>query len=438
MKKYRILSVILVLLLFLCCFAGCGIDSDKNKKTVSGGYANMVSELVDVKDAKATYEIVQNILDDGKSLDLSNMEITISKPLVLNNQNIYGGKIIYSGKDEQPVIKLSGKCIIDSVIFENTCKDVECGEGKYVGIWLSNDRGKVTNGTSISSCRFINCGTMVYAPADVEAAACGMTIENLRGENWTYRGIDIQSPNCENNNYYNLYLNTNFSPAGIKYEPQKASSDCAFFLNKSISATVKQLNVEHTSIKQPIVFNDCKDLVVTTIHIEGVSIEKDGCGYINFANTNGKIGAVDFYWTRAYCKDMGLVVLNESDKNGNEISIETFLVKGINDPSLSVAEYSEPRGMDQCDMKFFKRDSKYKNPYYVSIENYVYFTYQNDKQLLETFYSDNDNITFKKIGQIPAGGDTQSRPVNRLCSGYTKYYDTTLGKLLTWNGKDWE
>ena len=147
MKKYRILSVILVLLLFLCCFAGCGIDSDKNKKTVSGGYANMVSELVDVKDAKATYEIVQNILDDGKSLDLSNMEITISKPLVLNNQNIYGGKIIYSGKDEQPVIKLSGKCIIDSVIFENTCKDVECGEGKYVGIWLSNDRGKVTNGT---------------------------------------------------------------------------------------------------------------------------------------------------------------------------------------------------------------------------------------------------------------------------------------------------
>ena len=209
-------------------------------------------------------------------------------------------------------------------------------------------------------------------------------------------------------------------------------------MNKSISATVKQLNVEHTSIKQPIVFNDCKDLVVTTIHIEGVSIEKDGCGYINFANTNGKIGAVDFYWTRAYCKDMGLVVLNESDKNGNEISIETFLVKGINDPSLSVAEYSEPRGMDQCDMKFFKRDSKYKNPYYVSIENYVYFTYQNDKQLLETFYSDNDNITFKKIGQIPAGGDTQSRPVNRLCSGYTKDYDTTLGKLLTWNGKDWE
>lgn len=430
--KKSILILICISLLLMC-----GCSSKKDKTNILGGYVSMKAALEKAKGPDEVYEAIQAILDEGKSLDLSNTQIEISKTLILHNQNIYGGKITYTGNDGEPVIKMSGKCIVDSVIIENSCTSVDCGEGKYVGIWLSNEKGTVTNGSVIRSVRFKKCGTMIYAPADVEAAAKGMIVENLRGEGWFFRGIDFQSPKCSNNSFCNLYLNLDYFAGTTKDSIDVAPpADSAFYLDGSVSTVIRQLNVEHTSIKEPIVFKNCSDLQVSTIHVEGVNIATDGKGYLNFTNTSGRIGAVDFYWTHVYSKNNSLIVLDESSKEGNELKFETMVIKGINDPVTQIEGIN--RGMDKCGMKLFGRDDKYTNPYFVTIENYVYFTYQNDKEILESFVADKDNITFKKIGQLPAGGTTEERPTQRLCAGYTEYFDITVGKLLVWNGNAWE
>lgn len=436
MKFRKIIPLILCAAMLFT--TGCSLGGGKKASTTSaGGFCSMKEKLESVKNADEAYKIVQAALDEGKSLDLAGIEIEISKPLILYNQDIYGGKITYTGNDGQPVIKMAGKCVIDNVGIANTCENNNCGEGKYVGIWLSNDKGTVTNGSAIRSVKFSACGTLVYAPKDVESAANGLVIENLRAEGWWFRGIDFQSKNCTNNSFYNLYINRNdFAGTRADKIDDLPVSDSAFYLNGSVSPTIKQLNVEHTNIRQPIIFKDCKDLDVSTIHIEGVNTAEDGRGYVNISNTDGKIGAIDFYWSHVYAKNNALVKLEDSGKDGNEIVFETFLIKGINDPATHVEGIK--RGMDNCGIKIFARDDEFTNPYYVTIENYVYFTFQNDKDLLEDFYSDKDNITFKKIGQLPAGGTTEERPTKRLCAGYTEYFDTTVGKLLVFNGTSWE
>ena len=437
MKKLKIIAL-LVMFTVTFLISGCH-NSDKkviNNVVSFGGFCSIKDKLSGISDPEEIYKIVQSALDEGMSLDLTDMDLKISKPLVLFNQNIYGGSITYTGNDGQPVIKLAGKCIIENVEIVNTCDNNECGEGKYVGIWLSNEKGTVESGSVIGSIFFRKCGTLIYAPSNVNSAACGLTIENLRAESWYFRGIDFQSSGCNNNSFSNLYICSAFAQASDAYKSDSAVADSAFYLKGCNNASIKQLNVEHCNLRRPIVFENCKDLDASTIHIEGMNIADDEMGYLNILNTSGRIGAVDFYWTRVYAKNNGAIVLGESSKDGDELLIETFLVKGLHDPSAF--DPGVKRGLINCGMKLIKRDQKYQNPYFVTINNYVPFTFQNDSQVLEEFYADKDNITFKKIGQLPAGGPTSERPKQRLCKGYTEYFDTTLEKMVIWNGKTWE
>jgi len=56
---------------------------------------------------------------------------------------------------------------------------------------------------------------------------------------------------------------------------------------------------------------------------------------------------------------------------------------------------------------------------------------------LAAFPCDEDNVTYLKKGNVRAFGTTEQRPTLCLCKGYTTYYDTTLNKLMIYNGTDW-
>lgn len=446
MKIFRkIIPLILCIILFA---SGCGGNSEA--KLSERGFLRMKYLLDGVTSADETYKIVQGQLDDGKSLDLTDCDISISKPLIVNNQNIFGGKIRYVGTEKAPILKISGKCSVTHTQLYSCCEALDVNEGEYVGIWLSNEKGTVTEGTVIDSVSFSDTGTCIYAPADVDSAVCGMTVENIRAMG-LFRGIDIRAKNCNNNYFSNIYIDyvTNVVKNTFNFEAKYAydniqPADSAFYLKNCNNTTIKQLNVEHIHVKRPIVFENCDNLNITTLHIEGVSTALDDCGYMNISNTSGKIGAITVLWSRVYNKNASIISLGDADAASNELEIETIHVRGINDPASAEGSEGEiktvVRGIANgigASFKFMRRSAECKNQYFVTINNYAPFTFQNDREQYEDFVSDTQTITFKKIGELPAGGTTAERPTKRLCAGYTKYYDTTLGQSLLWDGKTW-
>ena len=175
-----------------------------------------------------------------------------------------------------------------------------------------------------------------------------------------------------------------------------------------------------------------------------MSTASDGYGYLNMANTSGEIGAITTFWSRVYNKNASIINLGNADKDGNELTIENFHVRGIHDPASAEGTQGEidtvVRGIasgNAASFKFVARSENAENNYTVTINNYAPFTFQNDKERYESFVSDTDKIIFKKMGQLPVSGTSAERPTKRLCAGYTKYYDTTLGQLLLWDGNVW-
>lgn len=443
----RFFPLLLCVLLFL---SGCGGNTALDNELSERGFLRMKNLLSGITSADEMYKIVQEQLNAGKSLDLTDCDISINKPLIVHNQNIFGGRIKYMGDEKAPVMKISGKCSITHTKLFSICKPEDVKEGEYVGIWLSNDKGTVTEGTVIDSVSFGDVGTCIYAPTNVAAAACGMTIENIRAMG-LFRGIDIKSDGCNNNCFSNVYIdfitnvdeNTKNFEAKYSYD-KTPPADCAFYIKNCDNTTIQQLNVEHISVKQPIVIENCENLNITTTHIEGVSTAQDDCGYINISNTSGRIGAVTVLWSRVYNKNASIIALGDAVDGGNELEIETMHVRGINDPASAEGSEGEiatiVRGIADgigASFKFMRRSEGCANQYFVTINNYAPFTFQNDREQYENFVADTDTITFKKIGELPAGGPTAERPTKRLCAGYTKYFDTTLSKSVIWDGNTW-
>lgn len=444
----RIFPLFVCLMLFV---TGCGNNGTTAKNALSErGFLCMKNLLSGKTDPDEIYKIVQSELDAGKSLDLTDCNISISKTLIVNNQNIFGGSVKYVGRDKAPLMKISGKCNISHISLYQNCDSSDVKEGEYVGIWLSNDKGSVTEGTVIDSVAFGSTGTCIYAPADTTAAACGMTIENIRAMG-LFRGIDIRSKNCKNNYFSNIYMDfiTNVAENIATYEAKYAykempSADCVFYLGNCENAIIKQLNVEHIHVKRPIVIENCDNINITSMHIEGVSTALDNYGYLNISGTSGRIGAITTLWSRVYNKNASIINLGDAKDGGSELEIETFHVRGIHDPASAEGSEGEinnvVRGIDSGNadsFEFVARAEGAKNQYFVTINNYAPFTFQNDREKYESFVSDTENVTFKKIGELLAGGPTEQRPTVRLCAGYTKYFDTTLQSLMLWDGKTW-
>ena len=446
----RLIKKLLPLVLCMCLLlTGCGIGGAQVKLS-ERGFIEMKSLLKDVTSPDEAYQLLQDALDEGKSLDLTGCSVSISRSLTVHDQNVFGGSIKYVGEDKGPVLKISGKCDISHVNLYNKCEGDGAGEGEYVGIWLSSDKGTVQSGTVINSVAFGDTGTCIYAPADIKAAACGMTVENIRAMGH-FRGIDIRAEGCDNNRFSNIYIDfiTNVAENKSAHEAKfvykgVSAADCAFYLENCDNTTIEQLNVEHVNVNRPVVFENCNNLKVTTLHIEGVNTALDNHGYLNIANTSGRIGAITVLWSRNYNKNSSVIALGDAADGDSELEIENFHVRGINDPAAAAAEAEEAnvvvRGIAQgvgATFKFISRSEQSKNKYFVTVNNYAPFTFQNDSARYESFVADTDTVTFKKIGQLPAGGTTAERPTLRLCAGYTRYYDTTLGQSLVWDGNNW-
>ena len=405
------------------------------------GYVNVEELGIYGNDDDDDWEAVNQALKEGKSLYFGTGTYRFSKPLELKDQNIAGvsfsrTELTYTGTDKQPLIRAQGVCGIADMSLTNA-EGILTGQekaGENVLIWLGGEDGGGSPGSYVRNVCLYRCGTAVYAPPELKAAACGVVFDTLEVCDMVYRGFDLQSTGRVGNTYSNIYF-------GAAYGGTNALTDAVFALEGSEqAAAIHQLNVEHSNSRQPIILNGLRDMTATAIHIEGMNVGQADRGYLNIANTSGVIRGLSVYWSRLTERNSSTIRLGDAAEGGSDLRIETFHMKGINDPANSLHGEWPVRGIHDGvggSYRMFDRVDGARNAYRVTVDSYVYFTFQNDRTEYDTFPCDDAEIEFIRKGQLPAGGPTAGRPVVRLCIGHTTYFDTDLGRSVVWDGSSW-
>lgn len=425
---------LIALLCIISLMAFCGCNQKEKNETVNNTmssefvYAEEIGVLPDSGDCS---DKVNKALKEGKSIYFGSGKYEFSKSIELKNAQIIGVGSTYTelvATGDEPLIKADGCFVVKDLVASNQKTDGKEKPGERVLICLGTNGG-VTEGSKIMCVGFGKCGTGVYEPENAKPSN-GLLIDTVEFSKVSYAGVELLSSGRKDNRISNMYVGSigetlnNCANVGVRIAGSEEN------------LTVEQLNVEHFRAETSVEFSGVKNIDVSTIHIEGMDIGKKGNGYIECNNTSGNIGSIVVFWSRVSHENSSCLLLGDADKENSELFIGAIEMKGINDPASFHGEWSN-RGIKNNGYKIVNRKQNSENEYLLTVENYIWFSYQDDREVLSRFPCDDDNVTFLKKGNILGYGPTESRPTERLCKNYSTYYDTSTEQLLVYNGKDW-
>lgn len=387
-------------------------------------YAEDVGILPNGKDCT---EKLNEILEDGKSVYFGNGTYSFYGTVKLKNAHLYGtGDTTLMQHSGKTFIEADGCFGISNVYLSFSSITGSERAGQKVAIELGKNGG-VTDGSFITKVGMGECGTALYEAEDATPTK-GLSIQTMEIFQTSYACFDFYSYGRLNNKYSNIYT--------CQMSRKNTYAVKGFYFGGSErNLKIDQINVEHYRAINSVIFSGVEDLDVSTIHIEGMDIPTANEGYLKFINTSGKIDSISYYWTRLSYENCSGIVLGDADEDGSNIKIGAIHFKGINDPNGMHGDWPI-RGISTKKFKIFDRYATSKNEYKVTLECYIPFTWQNDWNIFEAFPC-SENITFLKKGEISTSGTTEQRPIHRLCKGYSRYFDTSLGKDLIYDGAEW-
>lgn len=374
---------------------------------------------------------VNKALKEGKSIYFDTGKYEFSKSIELKNAQIIGVGSTYTSliaTGDEPLINADGCFVVKDLLTSNQKTDGTEKQGERV-IFRLGTNGGVTEGSQIMCVRFGKCGTGIYEPEDAKPSN-GLVVDTTEFTKVSYAGVELLSKGRKNNRISNMYIGAvsdainDYANVGLRVAGNEEN------------LTIDQLNVEHFSAETSVELSGVKNLDASTIHIEGMDIAKEGNGYIECNNTSGNIGSIVLYWSRVSYDNSSCLMLGNADKENSELFIGAIEVKGVNDPTSFHGNWPN-RGIKNNGYKIVDRKKNAENEYLLTVDNYIWFSYQDDREVLSEFPCDEKNVTYLKKGNILGYGPTEKRPTKCLCKNYSTYYDTTLQQLLVFDGKGW-
>lgn len=423
--RFLALTVILCLLFesISALFFVVGYDGDANDFIYSesiGVYPNGMD----------CTQAVNQALSEGKSIYFSTGTYYFSGTVYLKNAAICGAgtnctTFLYGGKNS--LIEADGCFEVSDLFLCAAQIDGTEKEGECVMLRLG-DNGGVKTGSKAQRLGFGGCGTAVYE-SKTAIPSEGFLMQTVEMSNICYAGIDLHSFGRKNNHFANIYIGQ------IGDRKNDFANWAVCFDGSETNLKIDQLNIEHFRAVNSLVLNGISGLDLSSLHIEGMDIAKQGEGYIKAENTSGSMDSVSVYWSRVMYDDCSCILLGDSLSEDNNLIVKNLQFKGLNDPAWFYGNWPN-RGIKTNNFKIFDRCADAVGKYCVTLEHYIPFTYQNDWETFKEFPC-SDSITFLKKGDIACSGTTAERPTERLCAGYSKYFDTTLGQDLIYTGTNW-
>lgn len=384
---------------------------------------------------QGVYRITDSLDFENKTLIGENMMNTIIKGDI-SDPNV-------------PIIKAGRTCVIKNLLLRFKPGSLEnitpIYTGYFVGIYLAGGANNYSlqRGSLVQNVRIDNVGTGIYD--DTNGAFSG-TYDTIEITDFYASGFVSRAMNT-GNIYRNIYISNIDAPTRQVFD--------SFALRGVNNAgVIEQMNIEHVQSTVPMVLENCTDLFIAGLHFEGCCVTNDYSGIIGIIRSNIVFESVEFYYTRMlqglttflfHLLDAGNPYTSLPHSDVSRIVIKNLVCQGLNmpDPTIFPNIPNGQKTLNTVNFYFMFRDGFNNADYVVDLENYTWATTSSeigndDSQKYIDFQCWNpSNITFEKLGQLPAFGPTADRPTKRLCAYYTRYFDTDLNELVLWNGNDW-
>lgn len=428
---------------------GITISTNTTHKEGSGMHSILEFGVVPDTD-KDQSTIIEKALESCDCLYFPKGVYKISRPIHLLNKKIVGeGQkstiILMTSRDSDvAVIRAGGKSQIESISlgFDDGILTGNEREGQRVGLSVGCNKRALSWGSSVRNVRIFSCGTGIYSSDMDNSSSASVTYDTLEISNFSYRGVDFTATNRTGNVFTNIYMYS-----------RKYAVDTLFSMDTEESeVSIHQLNVEHAHCKYGIRLRGVRAAAISSLHAENLFLDGPESAVMYLENSSVTIDAMSVYYVglkRPYCRlfelgdtvyDLGYGWQLHHPENLGYLHIGTLHLKGINSPWMKDPSKWPARGLEALngkDFLIFHRREDAKGEYRVEIDQYVYYTFNDDVDIYESLPSQG-RIDFIKKGQLDVAGPSSRRPVNRLCPYHTTYFDTDLMKMLIWTGSSWE
>ena len=220
-----------------------------------------------------------------------------------------------------------------------------------------------------------------------------MAYTNLELQDFSFRGIDFVSKTRTGNVFSNIYMRSDHIVDSL-FNMEGEESE----------TTIIQLNLEHTKVSRAAISLDgCRALALSTLHIEGIELVEEDATFIYLENSSGRMDAVTVYYTAVDAADCSLFKIGDAVYDINEswqteppatlskMIVGTLHLKGIHDPNVGIHGSRPDPGLNGLEnFLFAEREANALGPYKLKIENYVYYTFQDDAAGYRAFATDGE------------------------------------------------
>ena len=438
------------------------LDNDLAAELIITGEANVkqfgAKGDAEHDDTQAFYYSVRS----ADSIYIPTGRYILTDTISFDNKNIRGSNythVTIFGKitdPDKPILAVGGNSVVEgiTVAYHEDYRTNNTAEGKRVGFLLNGGIGRdiaLQQGT-IRNCQASYCGTGFYSARNVFSCV----FDTLKINNSYFRGFSLTGTARTGNVYTNIYINN--MGFVVKNNTDSVAINQGFCLiGEESECTINQLNVEHLTAHQAVYLANIKGLSVGAIHIEGTMSRSAYQGFVHIDNCFGRIDVLSFYYTR-HINNQRLIklgnpyqTLGDHDIAGGlkGLIIGTLVCKGLNrpdratygyEPAYPIANSTISSSSLTTGFSFIDREAA-TGTYLLAIENYNWLTYDyeyNDSSVYESFPSNNHgNIQYQRLGSQVCRGATSARPTLARVVGL-QYFDTTLNKLIVWNGSAWK
>ncbi len=423
MKKYFcVCTSIIILISFIF---GIGVLAVSDTAKVNSGYSNILYFGAKANDDFDDTPAIKKAISWESTIYLPEGEYIIKETLDIANINIVGDGsdktvIVADFEDKgMPIIKAGRTVSLSGITLKFkdglvTGQEKECERiGIYCAGALSLQRGSRFTDVTVE-----NVGTGLASGLGIfdidDDVVFSVTFDGVTVKDFSFRGFDWRSDTRTGNYFKSVTVSSG------KYRADSA----VYFVGEESETAIDSMIIKDTVAETPVVFERMNAISAKSILLDNVYALHHPV--ITWDSSVASIDNLTFDYCDTHYSENPLISVEDAyyiDKSINTLNslhIGTLKLNSFNSPNTK---------------NIIARAENHSGEFYFTVDEYIV---KNSDFDWESFPADENGLIITKKGAIATEGTSDERPEQRLCKYYSRYYDTTLGKYLIWNGEEWK
>lgn len=420
--KTAAVSLMTAAAIFLC---GVGTKAMNEKKSVNPWYINALAFGAKPNDGADDTEAIKKAMSRPGTAYLPAGEYNISEGLSISNLSIVGDgsdKTIITADIADvntPIIRTGRTVSISGVTFrfKDGLVTGEEKEGERIGIYAAGQLA-LQRGSSLTDVKLENVGTGIASGLGLfkgtEDVIFSVTFDKFEIKDFSFRGFDFRSDTRTGNYFKDVTVSSG------KYRADSA----VYMTGEESECAIDSFTVKDTVAETPVVFERMNGISARSIRLDNVYALHHSL--IKWDSSVAEIDNLTFDYCDTHFSENPLILVGKV----NYVDDAVQTLNSLHIGTLKLNSFNSANAKN-----IIAREENAKGDFYFTVDEY---TVKNSDFLWDDFPADENKITITKKGSVKTEGETSDRPDKCLCPYYTRFYDTTIGKTVVWDGKEWK